>query len=376
MKFEILQTDKETKARLGKLMLAHGPVDTPCFMPVGTRATVKMLTPFDLKEMGAQIILGNTYHLMLRPGDKVIEKAGGLHRFMSWDRNILTDSGGYQIFSLSAIRKVHDEGVEFASHIDGSRYFLGPQEAMAIQSSLGSDIAMIFDECIPYPSDYKYTCQSVERSLKWANHCYQARSKNKDQALFGIVQGGTYKDLRVQSAEELKKIPFEGYAIGGLSVGEPSEVLWELSDFTAQLLPKEKPRYLMGVGTPIDLLKSVSVGIDLFDCVIPTRNGRNGTALTHQGKRGIRNAKYIEDFGPLDPECSCKVCRNFSRSYLRHLFNVNELLGLYLLSYHNVFFYINLMKEIREAIHLGNFEKFKIGFIEKYQESSVEEPED
>lgn len=373
MKFEIHHQDSETKARVGKLSLAHGGVDTPCFMPVGTRATVKALSPFDLKEMGAQIILANTYHLMLRPGEKVVKNAGGLHPFMSWDGNILTDSGGFQVFSLSAIRKVRDEGVEFASHIDGSRYFLGPREAMQIQKSLGSDIAMIFDECIPYPCEHNYACQAVERSLKWALQCYEARPKESRQALFGIMQGGTFKDLRVRSAEELLKIPFDGYAIGGLSVGEPVELLWELSEYSASLLPKEKPRYLMGVGTPLDLLKSVAAGIDMFDCVIPTRNGRNGTAITHEGKRSLRNAKYIEDWAPLDPECSCKVCQNFSRGYLRHLFNVNEILGLNLLSYHNVAFYIRFMGKIRQAIADGNFKQFSRDFSVKYQQLSEEE---
>jgi queuine tRNA-ribosyltransferase len=266
---------------------------------------VKGLSNFDLKEMGAQIILGNTYHLMLRPGEELIQKAGGLHRFMSWDRNVLTDSGGFQVFSLSETCKVYEEGVEFASYIDGKRIFLGPKEAMRIQAALGSDIAMIFDECVAHPSSYETTCESMERSLKWAARCWEHRPPDEKQAIFGIVQGGVYKDLRQRSAEELLKIPFAGYAIGGLSVGEPSEMLWEYSATTALFLPEEKPRYLMGVGTPEDLLRCVEGGIDLFDCVMPTRNGRNGTALTHQGKKGLRNAKYREDFGPLDTKCPC-----------------------------------------------------------------------
>lgn len=371
--FQISSKDNETKARAGKFNLPHGVVETPCFMPVGTRATVKTLSPFDLKEMGAQIILSNTYHLMLRPGEEVIEKAGGLHSFMNWDGNILTDSGGYQVFSLSETRKIHEGGVEFASHIDGSRHFLGPEEAMRIQRVLGSDIAMIFDECVPYPSDYNYTCQAMERSLKWANSCWQVREQDKPQAVFGIVQGGTYKDLRIRSAKELLEIPFEGYAIGGLSVGEPPELLWEYAGFTADLLPETKPRYLMGVGTPVDLLKCVGYGIDLFDCVIPTRLGRNGSALTHRGKRVIRNAKYVEDFGPLDPDCDCKVCRNFTRSYLRHLVHVNEILGLQLLSYHNVYFYLSLMRRAREEIQKGTYRGFSQKFIETYLEQTEED---
>lgn len=370
MKFELLKKDPETKARLGQMTLSHGKVDTPCFMPVGTRATVKGLSNFDLKEMGAQIILGNTYHLMLRPGEELIQKAGGLHDFMSWDRNILTDSGGFQVFSLSETRKVREDGVEFNSFIDGKRIFLGPKEAMAIQAALGSDIAMIFDECVSHPSSHEYTCESMERSLKWATLCWEHRQPESKQALFGIVQGGVYKDLRQRSAEELLKIPFSGYAIGGLSVGEPPELLWEYSTYTAQFLPEEKPRYLMGVGTPEDLLRCVEGGIDMFDCVIPTRNGRNGSAFTHQGKKALRNAKFREDFGPLDPECSCKVCQTYTLSYIRHLFNVNEMLGLYLLSYHNVFFYLNLMAKVREAIKNGNFTQFKRDFLVKYKQLS------
>ncbi len=373
MKFTLLKKDTETQARLGKMELAHGVVDTPCFMPVGTRATVKGLSSFDLKEMGAQIILGNTYHLMLRPGEALIEKAGGLHQFMSWDRNVLTDSGGFQVFSLSKTCKVFEEGVEFASYIDGKRIFLGPKEVMRIQAALGSDIAMIFDECVSHPSSYEYTCESMERSLKWATLCWEHRPPEAKQTLFGIVQGGVYKDLRQRSAEELLKIPFAGYAIGGLSVGEPSEMLWEYAAYTAAFLPEEKPRYLMGVGTPEDLLRCVEGGIDLFDCVMPTRNGRNGTALTHQGKKGLRNAKYREDFGPLDPKCACKVCQTYSLSYIRHLFNVKEMLGLYLLSYHNVAFYLNLMAKIRQAIQNGNFSQFKRDFLVEYRQHSDQE---
>lgn len=375
MKFEVLSTDSQSKARAGKLTLAHGVVETPCFMPVGTRGTVKALSPFDLKEMGAQMILSNTYHLMLRPGVEVIRKAGGLHPFMSWDRPILTDSGGFQVFSLALLRKVREEGVEFASHIDGSRQFLGPKEAMEIQVALGSDIAMIFDECVPYPCDYDYACNAIERSLKWALQCWQARGAETNQALFGIVQGSTHRDLRTRSAEGLLEIPFDGYALGGLSVGEPIPLMWEMVGFTAPLLPKEKPRYLMGVGTPLDLLECVAAGIDLFDCVMPTRNGRNGTALTHAGKCLIRNSRHKEDFGPLDPECDCKICRNFSRSYLRHLFSVDEILGLQLLSYHNVYFYLELMRKMRQAIAEGRFAQFKKSFAENYRQTIKEEEE-
>lgn len=372
MKFEIVHEDRTCPARVGKLTLAHGTVETPCFIPVGTRGTVKTLSPFDLKEMGAQMILSNTYHLMLRPGVEVIRKAGGLHRFMSWDLPILTDSGGFQVFSLAANCKISDEGVAFASHIDGSRAFLGPKEAMEIQAALHSDIAMIFDECAPYPCDYNYACKSVERSIKWARQCWQVRPSERDQAIFGIVQGSTYRELRQRCADALLEIPFDGYAIGGLSVGEPAALMWELVRFTAPFLPKEKPRYLMGVGTPLDLLECVEAGVDLFDCVIPTRCGRNGTALTNRGKCVIRNSQYKEDFGPLDPECGCKVCRNFSRGYLRHLFSVDEILGLQLLSYHNVYFYLDLMRQIREAIAENRFRDFKKKFADKYQPSAEE----
>ncbi len=373
LKFNLLQKDTETQARLGQMHLGHGVVDTPCFMPVGTRASVKTLSQHDLKELGAQIILGNTYHLMLRPGEELVKKAGGLHDFMSWDGNILTDSGGFQVFSLSDIRKVREDGVEFASHIDGRRIFLGPKEAMAIQAALGSDIAMIFDECLSYPSTYEMTCESMERSLKWAALCAKYREPESSQAVFGIVQGGTHKDLREKSTEGLLELDFDGYAIGGLSVGEPSDLLWEYSYFTAGLLPEEKPRYLMGVGTPEDLLRCIEGGVDMFDCVMPTRNGRNGTALTHRGKRVLRNAQYKEDFGPVDPECGCKVCQTYTRSYIRHLFNVNEILGLHLLSYHNVAFYLNVMAKVRESIKKGNFSQFKRDFLVQYTEHSDQE---
>ncbi len=360
MKFTLLKTDSQTNARRGVLELPHGTVQTPIFMPVGTQATVKGLTPDLVKQQGAQIILGNSYHLYLRPGLDIIEKAGGLHEFMGWDKPILTDSGGFQVFSLAKLRKISSKGVEFQSHIDGSYHFITPLDAMHIQDVLNSDIRMVFDECVPYPSDYDYTCNSMKISIEWAELCRQHHDKDaRGRGLFGIVQGGTYKDLREQCAKALVDIGFDGYAIGGLSVGEPQHIMYDMASFTAQHLPQEKPRYVMGCGYPWDLLHMVSFGIDMFDCVLPTRMGRNGTAFTLDGKMVIRNSIYKEDMRPISEECGCYTCKNFSRAYLRHLFNTNEMLGPILLTLHNVYFFLDFMQQIRDAIDSDTFLSFK-----------------
>lgn len=362
--FTLLYKDAQTKGRLGSLDTARGLIHTPTFMPVGTQGTVKAILPRELIEADSQIILGNAYHLYLRPGLEIIKKAGGLHKFISWDRPILTDSGGYQIFSLSGFRKVKDEGVEFQSHFDGSKHFLTPEKVIEIENILGSDIMMPLDECVQYPCDKKYAAAAMERTTYWARRSKLAHSSElkdeKKQLLFGIVQGATYQDLRKQSAEEIISIGFDGYALGGLSVGEPKDLRYNTVSLTARLLPEDSARYLMGVGTPEDILEAVKLGIDMFDCVIPTRYGRNGTAFTSAGKVVIRNAVYSEDFGPLDESCGCYTCNNFSRSYLRHLFNVEEILGLHLVSFHNIYFYNNLLKDIRQAIKEGRLKDFSL----------------
>ncbi|MDU5081183.1 tRNA guanosine(34) transglycosylase Tgt [Tissierella carlieri] len=366
IRFELLKEAKDSKARLGKLYTPHGVIETPIFMPVGTRATVKAMTPEEVKGLGAQIILSNTYHLYLRPGHKLIEEAGGLHRFMNWDGPILTDSGGFQVFSLGDLRKIKEEGVEFRSHIDGSKHFISPEKSIEIQNSLGSDIMMCFDECTPYPATYEYAKHSMERTTRWAKRCKDYHKNWDNQGLFGIVQGGIYKDLREQSAKELVELDFPGYAIGGLSVGEPKELMCEILDFTTPLLPKDKPRYNMGVGTPDYLFESVIRGIDMADCVLPTRIARNGTVLTSQGKLVIRNAKYSRDFTKLDPECDCYACTNYSRAYIRHLFNVDEILGSRLTTIHNLYFLIKLMENIRNAIKEDRLLEYKEEFYKKY----------
>ncbi len=364
--FEVIAKDKTTAARAGVLQTARGAIETPVFMPVGTQATVKTLTPGDLKEIGAQIILGNTYHLAMRPGVALIEKAGGLHRFMSWDRPILTDSGGFQVFSLSALRRISREGVVFQSPLDGSRHFLGPKEAVAYQESLGSDIAMVLDECPSYPATHDYACNSLDLTLEWAAISRAAHSR-KDQLQFGIVQGSVFEDLRRKSVEELVKIGFDGYALGGLAVGEPGELTLEIMAKITPLLPADQARYAMGFGTPEDLVEAVGYGLDMFDCVMPTRNGRNGTIFTWQGKFSIKNGCYREDFRPLDERCPGACCRNFTRAYLRHLFHSDEILGLRLASYHNLFFYQDLMRAMREAIKQQRFSEFKRQFLEEYK---------
>nr|WP_072514230.1 tRNA guanosine(34) transglycosylase Tgt [Ndongobacter massiliensis] len=362
--YELIHEDP-SGARAGLLHTPHGTIETPVFMPVGTRATVKTMTPEELRAIGAQIILGNTYHLYLRPGQEVIRGAGGLHSFMHWDFPILTDSGGFQVFSLSDSRVIEEEGVAFQSHIDGSKHFISPEKSIEIQTDLGSDIMMAFDECVPYPADYDYTKRSMERTLRWLDRCKEAKTCS-DQALFGIVQGGFYEDLRRRSAEETFARDLDGYAIGGISVGEPKEDFLRILRSTLPLFPKDKPRYNMGVGTPDYLFESVEAGVDMADCVLPTRIARHGTALTHEGPLTIRNAKFQMDFGPLDPHCSCYTCTNFSRAYLRHLVGVNEILGARLLTIHNLSFLIQMMRRIRQAILEDRFLEEKDAFYRTY----------
>ena len=366
VKYELIKTCKQTGARLGRLHTPHGIIETPIFMPVGTQATVKAMTPEELKEIGSQIILSNTYHLYMRPGHDLIERAGGLHKFMNWDKPILTDSGGFQVFSLGPLRKIKEEGVEFRSHLDGSKHFLSPEKATEIQNALGSDIIMAFDECAPYPADRQYVKNSLERTTRWLERCKAAHKYPEKQALFGIVQGGMYKDLREQSAKEITAIDLPGYAIGGLSVGEPKDMMYEVLDYTVPLLPEDKPRYLMGVGSPDDLLEGVLRGIDMFDCVLPTRIARNGTAMTSQGKVVVRNASYAEDFTSLDPECDCYTCKNYTKAYLRHLIKCNEILGARLLTIHNLHFLLKMMENVREAIKEDRLLDYKKDFFEKY----------
>ena len=364
-RYELLKECKETGARAGLLHTAHGTFKTPMFMPVGTQATVKTLTPQMLKDVKAQIVLSNTYHLFLRPGEDLIKESGGLHKFMGWDGGLLTDSGGFQVFSLSAMRKITEEGVAFRSHIDGSKRFLSPEIATQVQMALGSDIAMVFDECIPYPADYDYALASTDRTTRWAKRCKEVHD-HPYQVLFGIVQGGMYPELRKRSAEALQEIDFPGYSIGGLSVGESKELMYEVLEATTPLLPKHKPRYLMGVGTPDCLVEGVARGVDMFDCVYPTRVARNGTVLTHKGRLVVRNAEHARDFAPLEEGCTCYTCQNFSRAYLRHLFKAEEILGLELASIHNIHFLLRLMEEAREAIMEDRFPEFKKSFWELY----------
>jgi queuine tRNA-ribosyltransferase len=364
--YEHIKTCKQSGARLGRVHTPHGVIETPIFMPVGTLATVKTMSPEELKEMNAQIILSNTYHLFLRPGHDIVKAAGGLHKFMNWDRPILTDSGGFQVFSLSDIRKITEEGVAFRSHLNGDKLFISPEKAMEIQNALGSDIMMAFDECAPYPADYKYVKQSMERTTRWAERCLQAHRRPENQALFGIVQGGMYRDLREESAKQLTSMDFPGYAIGGLSVGEPKDLMYEVLDYTTPLLPTNKPRYLMGVGSPDALIEGSIRGIDMFDCVLPTRIARNGTVMTSSGRLVVRNAKYAEDFGPLDPECSCYTCKHYSRAYIRHLIKADETFGIRLTTYHNLHFLLDLMRQVREAIREDRLLDFRDEFFAKY----------
>ncbi len=364
--FTLIHRDKKTKARLGKLITAHGEIDTPCFMPVGTQGTVKAVSPQELVEAGAQIILSNAYHLFLRPGMNVIKKSGTLHDFISWDKPILTDSGGYQIFSLALLRKVNDKGVEFQSHIDGIKHFFSPEDVIRIQQDLGSDILMPLDECVHYPCGKDQAKVAMNRTIEWAGRSIKAAGA-RQQLLFGIVQGATYEDLRRECAQRLVDLDFDGYALGGVSVGEPRNLIYNIVSLTAGLLPPEKPRYLMGVGLPGDIIEAIEEGLDMFDCVVPTRYGRNGTAFTSCGKLTVRNAPFIEDFKPLDPQCGCYACRNFSRAYLRHLFNADEILGLRLVSLHNIHFYLGLMRKARDAIAQDRFLEFKKEFLSNYE---------
>lgn len=366
VRYELIKTCKQTGARIGKLHTPHGTIDTPVFMPVGTLATVKTMTPEELKEMNAQIILSNTYHLFLRPGHELVAEAGGLHSFMNWDRAILTDSGGFQVFSLSNLRQIDEEGVSFRSHLSGEKLFISPEKAMEIQNALGADIIMAFDECAPYPAEPEYVKPSMERTTRWAERCLKAHKRPHDQALFGIVQGGMYRELREQSARDLTSLDFPGYAIGGLSVGEPHPLMYEVLDYTVPLLPAHKPRYLMGVGSPDALIEGAIRGIDMFDCVLPTRIARNGTCMTSQGRLVIRNAKYARDFSPLDPNCDCYTCRNYTRAYIRHLIRCDEILGVRLTTYHNLHFLVKMMEQVRQAIMEDRLGDFRNEFFARY----------
>ena len=364
--YELLHECKQTGARRGVIHTPHGDIQTPIFMPVGTQATVKSMTPEELKEeVKAQIILSNTYHLYLRPGQEIVKEAGGLHNFMKWDRPILTDSGGFQVFSLSSLRKITEEGVAFHSHLDGSKHLFTPESVMKTEEDLGADIIMAFDECCPYPSTYEYTKSSMERTTRWAKRCKEAHT-TENQALFGIIQGGFFEDLRKKSAEDLMALDLPGYAIGGISVGEPKEEFLKMLYYTTPLMPKDKPRYLMGVGTPDYLIEAALAGIDMCDCVLPTRIARNGTALTSHGKVVVRNATYERDWTPLDPECDCYTCKNYTRAYIRHLVKANEILGVRLLSIHNLRFLTRLMENIRTAIENDCLGDFRTEFYKKY----------
>ena len=361
---EVLKEDGG--ARLGSLTTAHGIVETPVFMPVGTQGTVKAAIHRDLAEMGARMILANAYHLYLRPGDRLIKEMGGIQRFSGWNGAVLTDSGGYQIFSLGVLRDIKEEGVTFQSHIDGSKHFLTPERITEVQENIGADVCMCLDECIPYPSSYEYTRASVDLTTRWATRCREAK-KDGASLLFGIVQGGTFDELRRRSATDLVKLDFDGYAMGGFSVGEPKSIMWQMVDVTLAYLPKEKPRYLMGLGFPEDILEGVKRGIDMFDCVIPTRHARNGSLFTETGRVNIKHARHAHDERPVDSACACYTCRTYSRAYLRHLFVSHELTSYYLNTLHNLHFYMNFMKEIRQSIGQGRFEEFYQTFMSRWK---------
>ncbi len=364
--YEPVHVCRQSGARLGRVHTPHGVIETPEFMPVGTQATVKGMSPEELKSMGVNILLSNTYHLWMRPGSDIVREAGGLHRFMNWDRAILTDSGGFQVFSLSDIRHITEEGVGFRSHIDGSRHVLTPEKSIAVQNDLGSDIIMAFDECVPHPADEAYTKNSLERTTRWLERCISQHKRPDDQALFGIIQGGVYPHLRQQSARAITSFDLPGYAIGGLSVGEPGEVMYRMLEATVPLMPADKPRYLMGVGTPDYLVEGAIRGIDLFDCVLPTRIGRNGTVLTSHGRMIVRDAKFARDMRPIDESCECYVCQNYSRAYIRHLIKANEMFGLRLASWHNIHFLMNLMRQVREAIKNDRLLSFRDEFFDRF----------
>ena len=367
--YRLIARCPETGARAGEFVTPHGVIETPVFMPVGTQATVKAMTPDELEGLGAQIILGNTYHLHMRPGEDLVDEAGGLHRFMNWKRPILTDSGGFQVFSLAKLNKIGDDGVEFRSHIDGSRHFMRPEDSMTIQQKLGSDIAMAFDECVSLPTTPEYSREAMERTIRWARRCHDFHSR-EDQALFGIVQGALYEEQRIECIQRLEEINFPGYGIGGLSVGESHSEMYRILDALAPHMPQNKPRYLMGVGFPTNLVEGIARGIDMFDCVLPTRNGRNGQLLTRFGKMNIKNLAFARDFTPADPQCGCYVCRNFTRAYLRHLYMAGEILSARLCSWHNLYFLVNLVKEARRAIIEGRFPAFRRNFMENFMEGA------
>ena len=366
--FDLVKKDAKTHARRGVVHTPHGDIQTPIFMPVGTQATVKAMTERELKEIGAQIILSNTYHLHIRPGEELIREAGGLHQFMSWDRPILTDSGGFQVFSLASLRKIKEEGVHFRSHLDGSKMFIGPETSMDIQQALGSDIAMAFDVCSPYPCDHRTAMEAMHRTHRWAERC-KAHHTREDQAVFGIVQGAFYEDLRIESAKTLADMDFPGYGIGGLSVGEPKPVMYGMLEAIMPYMPEHKPRYLMGVGSPDCLVEGVYRGVDMFDCVLATRVARNGTCFTDSGRLVIRNAQYAHDFGPIEEGCDCYACRNYSRAYIRHLLKAGEITGGRLATIHNLRYLLRLMERIRQAIEEDRFEEFRRDFFNKYDRS-------
>jgi len=381
--FEVLSKDRDSKSRHGRLVTAHGAIETPAFMPVGTQGSVKAVSPRELREMNAEIILGNTYHLFVRPGLDVIKNFGGLHKFMNWDGPILTDSGGYQIFSLAKLRKITDGGVEFQNHIDGARAFISPEIAMEIQAALGGDIAMALDECVPYPCEYDYAAQSAELTTRWAKRCLEWKRRNgetakrglahspdrrfADSMLFGIVQGATFDDLRKQSAQAIVDLDFDGYAIGGVSVGEPEEEMVRAVESAEPFLPRDKPRYAMGLGTPPQLLEMIARGMDMFDCVLPTRLARNGTAFTTTGTLNLKNTQFALDKSPIEENCACDACREFSRGYIRHLIKAEEILGLRLITLHNLHSYLNLMKRARTEIESGTFDQFRKAFVAGYK---------
>lgn len=365
---ELLKKDPASRARRGRLQTPHGTVETPVFMPVGTQASVKTLNPEEVRDLGARIILSNTYHLYLRPGHDLVAEAGGLHKFMNWDGAMLTDSGGFQVFSLSELRKITEEGVKFRSHLDGSEHFLSPEKAIEIENALGADIIMAFDECTPWPCEWDYAKNSLERTTRWAKRCQEAHRRPHDQALFGIIQGSTFADLRRISAEQIVALDFPGYAVGGLSVGEPKELMAEMLEVTVPLIPEDKPRYLMGVGSPEDLVEGVWRGIDMFDCVLPTRIARHGTVFLPEGKLTVRNAEFARDFRPIQEGCDCYACRNYTRAYIRHLLKAEEMLGLRLCSIHNLRFLVREMEEIRAALDAGTFADYRREFLSRWHE--------
>jgi queuine tRNA-ribosyltransferase len=389
--FELLGTDRESKARHGRLTTAHGAIETPAFMPVGTQGSVKAVSPRELRELNAPIVLGNTYHLFVRPGIEVIKHFGGLHKFMTWDRPILTDSGGYQIFSLAKLRKISEEGVQFQNHVDGTPAFISPEIAMEIQAALGSDIAMVLDECPPWPCEYDYAAKSAEMTTRWAKRCKEWHAENvqrptlntqrptqesaisnqqsaiQRQLVFGIVQGATFGELRQQSAQAIVDLDFDGYAIGGVSVGEPEEEMFRAVESSEPFLPNDKPRYAMGLGTPPQLLEMIGRGTDMFDCVLPTRLARNGTAFSSGGTLNLKNAEYARDKRPIEDDCECTTCREFSRGYIRHLIKAEEILGLRLITLHNLHFYLDLMRQARDKIDKGTFDEFRREFVSNYE---------